>query len=62
MRDINTTLFEEIGDFLYNYDCRHNEVKDFLFDSDSFLDRQNKAIRIIENIMTVHEKKSSLYT
>lgn len=55
--NINVTLLNEIMPHLYLYDCHPIEIEQFLTKESSFLERQHKAIQIIEGIMTVHGKE-----
>jgi len=58
--DINKTLFNEIASDFCKYDCYNSELEFFLLSQTTFSERQKKAIDIIENIMTVHNKKNLL--
>lgn len=58
--DINSTLLDDIGTHLYDYDCHSYEIEHFLIGGTPFLDRQREAIHIIEGIMTAHGKKELL--
>lgn len=60
MTNINETLWNEIKPYLHKYDCFEDEIEHFLFHNRNFLERQTEAIRIIENIMTLHGKKDLL--
>src|SRR5659263_301120 len=57
---INNTLLQGIGPNLYDYGCSYVEINEFLFNLDNFLQRQGKAIRIVDNIMTMHGKQELL--
>lgn len=55
--NINTTLFNQIKEDLYNYDCFPKEIEQFLTHKVPFLERQRSAIEIIKGVMTVHGKQ-----
>lgn len=57
---INETLLEEISSYLYRYSLYEEDIEPFLNHRGSFLQRQRKAIQIIENIMTKHKKQKLL--
>jgi len=57
---INTTLFREIQDYLYDYGCNFEEMNHFLFANNDFLNRQQEAIEIINRVMTFHGKEELL--
>lgn len=56
--DINDTLLEETGRYLFDYGCYN--IKSFLKQKKEFLPRQRMAIEIIKQIMTQHGKKALL--
>jgi hypothetical protein len=58
--NINRTLFEAVKPYLYIYDCLDNDLRPFLLQRKPFLNRQKKAIQIIEGIMTLHGKEKLL--
>jgi hypothetical protein len=56
--NINNTLVEFLSNSDFSaYGCLNGEFCEFLGSWDSFLDHQNKAIRLIEKIMTRHGKE-----
>jgi hypothetical protein len=55
--NINETLFNSLNHDFYDYGCDYNEIQSFLFDPLEFMQRQNKAIKIIDGIMTMHGKQ-----
>jgi len=55
---INKILFDEIIDYFYKYDLDYSDLNKFIFSSATFLERQQLAITIIEDIMAVHGKKN----
>jgi hypothetical protein len=59
--NINMTILEEISSYLHYYDCHRNDMQCFLTYLGPFAGRQNKAIQIIEGIMTAHGKKKLLH-
>lgn len=58
--NINQTLLGTIGPNLIGYSCRTDDIKDFMMSHTSFLERQAKAIQIIDRVMNVHGKKALL--
>lgn len=52
---INNKIIQNLEN--YNINCQIAQIEDFLEYEGDFLDRQKKAIKIIENIMDVHGKK-----
>lgn len=61
--NINDTLFSEIDCFLSNYDFYPddvNDIKSFLTSERPFVEKQIKAIQIIEKNISVHGKKKLL--
>lgn len=60
MLNINRTLLKETNDYLYKYNCKQNEIKQFLFHNGSFVNRQEEAIDIIGSIMKTHGKEKLL--
>lgn len=57
---INLTLLKEIIPYLYDYNCDQDDIESFMTYRGPFLERQHKAIEIIEGIMTAHGKKRLL--
>ena len=58
--NINDSLLIKTRCDLYKYDCRESEIKPFLRNREDLLERQQKAIKIIEKIMTAHGKQELL--
>lgn len=58
--DINSTLLKQTNTYLYDYGCNQKEIEHFLTHFRNFPERQQKAIDIIEGIMTIHGKKELL--
>jgi len=57
---INQILYGYIGNYSVSLGHEASLLRDFLFNFDSFWDRQKKAIKIIEKIMKHHGKKPLL--
>lgn len=55
--NINDTLFNEIDGLSTNYDLTPYKLQDFLETPEPFLERQEKAIFIIKDIMTKNKKQ-----
>jgi len=60
MININETLLNKICPHLYKYNCDQNNVECFLANPFPFLERQRKAIHIIEKVITARGKKELL--
>ena len=65
--NINETILSSMAnrdqdsiDLFAKYGCSRGEIEDFLFEHRSFEDRQQKAIDIIEGILTYHGKEDLL--
>jgi len=61
---IHETLLNEIAsngvDFLFNYGCDRIDIETFLLDSVPFIDRQQRAINIVERVLIAHGKEKLL--
>ena len=60
MTNINEILLRETRSGLSKYDCWQDEIEVFLRHRGKFLERQRKAIDIIEKVMTAHGKRDLL--
>jgi len=60
MLDINLTLLKETNNYLSKYNCDYNEIRQFMIYSGPFVNKQGKAIDIMENIMKTHGKENLL--
>jgi len=61
MNSINSKLLSEIKEHqFFDYGCEVKEIRDFLASSLPYLDRQRKAIGIIEYILSQHGKEKLL--
>jgi hypothetical protein len=59
----DTLLKETVDDYidlLYDYGCNRPEIKTFLMTPVPFLDRQQRAIKIIEGVLAAHGKEKLL--
>jgi hypothetical protein len=55
--DISSTILTDIKIHGYPYGCNYGEIKDFLTSKTDFIRRQQKAIEIVDGIMTMHGKQ-----
>lgn len=54
---VNTSLFEQIEPFLDDYSCPKDDLREFLTSALDFTSRQEKATRIIRQMMIAHGKE-----
>lgn len=61
---IHETLLNEIAsnseNFLFNYGCDRIDIETFLLDYEPFINRQKRAINIIEKVLLAHGKEKLL--